>query len=715
MRNIQSFQTYLLTEGRVATEAFNRVRKAWKPILSTYQNAIDGKSIGDDGKPSDFSGELGQKALYLMRTVVSYFEHDAEFPFNRCAGFFVQVNGKPNQKWIGLLVRMCSPGTDITAPIVTNDGNVDALLASAVRANAQIENCIWRITPTFEPHDDMIRGIPAIRDVAFDSFNGTPLEMFHTADRAIRDCIAEEYAEVEARSKSTVKVKDAGQVKKVVIDFGGGWQWVDTGRGKCSIESGAMAHCGNDSQYWRQGDNIYSLRQKTTNRDGEDGMFFAVTLVLNKYTGTIGEIRGRGNHSPSKKYYPMIMAFMELPFVKGYHTFGHSGGLTFKKLSEHQQELVLRNNPKAGDYVGDIDAAIHKATGRTVNSDGTISGLDDGLSLTEEILDNPAEVKRRIKAGADVHEFKDFALRRACELGFAKTVKVLIDAGANVYVSWCKPLTLARDPEIIEMLWNSMSKEAREETRGDAATEYAKSNSYDALRTIIRLGEKNLAGALSIAIDRGDLVLAKIVTDSGFLRDSTGRPGAAIHAAIDRNRHDAEEMVKLFIKAGDDPTQDYVIAAAIGKPSLMKLLVDSGADAKAEHNIKLLTACQAGDFEAAKNAIDDGADVNAKVGRNYPLGSAYSKGNPDIVRLLLTNGAKVNTSGYGDIYSMIVQQKPDMLRMMLDIAKVKFTKPEYNDLYLRAKEWLSRSKGNPNMSHEKAQAIVDMMEAHKPE
>ena len=62
-----------------------------------------------------------------------------------------------------------------------------------------------------------------------------------------------------------------------------------------------------------------------------------------------------------------------------------------------------------------------------------------------------------------------------------------------------------------------------------------------------------------------------------------------------------------------------------------------------EANQALLDAAEFGNIEAAKEAIEDGADVNAIVNDRTPLSAATWKGQTKIVKLLIAEGADVNT------------------------------------------------------------------------
>jgi ankyrin repeat protein len=60
----------------------------------------------------------------------------------------------------------------------------------------------------------------------------------------------------------------------------------------------------------------------------------------------------------------------------------------------------------------------------------------------------------------------------------------------------------------------------------------------------------------------------------------------------------------------------------------------------------LLKAAKKGNIEAAKQALADGADVNAKVEEGWtPLHLAAENGHKEIIELLIAKGADVNAKG----------------------------------------------------------------------
>ena len=90
----------------------------------------------------------------------------------------------------------------------------------------------------------------------------------------------------------------------------------------------------------------------------------------------------------------------------------------------------------------------------------------------------------------------------------------------------------------------------------------------------------------------------------------------------------------------DDSTEDKA-----ARKEIADLLRKHGGKTGEELQ-RLLDAAANGDFEAVKQAIADGADVNAKDSHgNTPLHYAAGRGHKEIAELLIAKGADVNAKG----------------------------------------------------------------------
>jgi hypothetical protein len=97
---------------------------------------------------------------------------------------------------------------------------------------------------------------------------------------------------------------------KIILRYGK-YAWVALDRGACSDEADAMGHCGNVPSE-NPGDRILSFR--TILDDGSQKPH--LTFILHK-NGALGEMKGRANQKPNKKYHTYITDLLKQDFVKG--------------------------------------------------------------------------------------------------------------------------------------------------------------------------------------------------------------------------------------------------------------------------------------------------------------------------------------------------------------------------------------------------------------
>ncbi|KAH8670055.1 ankyrin repeat-containing domain protein [Ilyonectria robusta] len=87
------------------------------------------------------------------------------------------------------------------------------------------------------------------------------------------------------------------------------------------------------------------------------------------------------------------------------------------------------------------------------------------------------------------------------------------------------------------------------------------------------------------------------------------------------------------------------VAVSGGKEAVVRLLLDNGADVNSERSWfrPLTTAAERGNEAMVRLLLDNGADVNPGGTTTSPLSAAAGDGHEAVVRLLLENGAFVNT------------------------------------------------------------------------
>lgn len=179
-----------------------------------------------------------------------------------------------------------------------------------------------------------------------------------TPDELIQHFTALEDAWISKQSKviDTSLDTDAPEVE-TVVEFPDGSAWFNLNREFCSLEARAMGHCGNDQPY-NEGDRVLSYRVPVD----EDGNYRdpkkvtgthwrpSLTFILDR-NGNLGEMKGRANDKPSKKYHPQIIALLLNPIVKGIVGGGHQPEKNFslEDLEDSVAAEVLRKKPELGN------------------------------------------------------------------------------------------------------------------------------------------------------------------------------------------------------------------------------------------------------------------------------------------------------------------------------------------------------------------------------
>ena len=97
---------------------------------------------------------------------------------------------------------------------------------------------------------------------------------------------------------------------ETIVELPNGWKWVMLSSAYCKKEGGAMGHCGNIAGANPE-DRILSLRQPAEG----DNWSAHLTFVWNP-KGVLGEMKGRNNSKPSRKYHEAIIALLRQDMIK---------------------------------------------------------------------------------------------------------------------------------------------------------------------------------------------------------------------------------------------------------------------------------------------------------------------------------------------------------------------------------------------------------------
>jgi ankyrin repeat protein len=252
-------------------------------------------------------------------------------------------------------------------------------------------------------------------------------------------------------------------------------------------------------------------------------------------------------------------------------------------------------------------------------------------------LNDPALVQFLIQQGADVNSKADFSPPTYGYVGKENFA--------------CTPLQLAVRKERIEIVKILLAAGAVS-TR-EAVTDASKNSTL--IRLLLPRQGSTLAWsddytALHVAAGNGDINnLQKLLADQEYNINASAKHLGSPLCEAARNGH--EICVKLLLEVGADfKTMPYAEgplyqAVLAGHTHIVELLLQRGAQLEDEKVASpLQIATHRGDFAMVQLLLKYKVNIHADRGYNYrfPLGEAARQGRPDILKLLLSQGAEVN-------------------------------------------------------------------------
>ena len=208
---------------------------------------------------------------------------------------------------------------------------------------------------------------------------------------------------------------------KVILDLGSQWAWWDLRVGYSADEANAMGHCGNQAQ--KEGDTILSLR-----REKSDGVYEPhLTFVLNH--GTLGEMKGKANEKPKKKYHKAIIKLLESPEIKHMMGGGYEnkiqGHLNFSldDLTEDEKNHLLKLKPQLDPMRMTSHKDMNKQGGISIPAHygNMVSDRQGGLALIDEVDGGLKTLENYVDTALDAENF-DKPSRFSIAGGYKKNV-----------------------------------------------------------------------------------------------------------------------------------------------------------------------------------------------------------------------------------------------------------------------------------------------------
>lgn len=178
----------------------------------------------------------------------------------------------------------------------------------------------------------------------FEHFMGTPCPGIHAYRPEWKTVATVKYdlSDIERQWQESRKhVISPKEEDQILINFPDGWAWWLLPRAYCSDESRAMGHCGNGGSD-DETERILSLRQRKADGDWEPHL----TFILGQ-DGYLGEMKGRNNDKPVKRYHPYIIALLENDIVNGIRGGGYKPQHNFSlaDLTPAQRDELFDSKP----------------------------------------------------------------------------------------------------------------------------------------------------------------------------------------------------------------------------------------------------------------------------------------------------------------------------------------------------------------------------------
>ena len=189
------------------------------------------------------------------------------------------------------------------------------------------------------------QNIPGIQNYQIPSGFPSTREVFNDLTR-----IEREFNEKQNRFISM----DAPDVEPtVIIQYENGAQWLNLNKSYCDLEARSMGHCGNSAAgSYRTDDRILSFRTIEMNPVTKKKAWVPhLTFILDPDTGMLGEMKGRNNQKPDKKYHGVIVDLLRLPIIKGIKGGGYLAENNFmlNDLPEEVAEQLVEEKPELAD------------------------------------------------------------------------------------------------------------------------------------------------------------------------------------------------------------------------------------------------------------------------------------------------------------------------------------------------------------------------------
>lgn len=333
------------------------------------------------------------------------------------------------------------------------------------------------------------------------------------------------------------------------------------------------------------------------------------------------------------------------------------------KIRPNTLKAALNGYNSNGD--GDGMYSVVKRILEGLIKEGYKSGLDSVFEAA--ILGDSSKVGELIKENKLKKENEQQILFYTAAFGKVETIKLLEEKGLGLDSSDSNKNTLL----IIASQYGNLEM-----------VKYLLDKSAD-----IEVQNKDSYTALMVAVINDKVEVARYLIKKGAKTFYKLFDYDTIYGAVDEAARNGNlEMVKLIITNGYPLSNEFMSSAMVAasensRVDSLKYFIDKGADPDIQAlGITLLEiSCIRGNLEVVKFLVENGASVNGKRVKGKPLINAAQHGNTDIVEYLISKGANVNAipvyedgsrggsalisavmGGYLDIVKLLVENGADL-------------------------------------------------------
>jgi len=215
------------------------------------------------------------------------------------------------------------------------------------------QNLTWDVLKTFFPMNSKLSALEHFLSLKINDINRYIFK-YQTPPE-----IAKEFLELEEEYNDAMGDEDRlipENDETLFLDCGNGYKWFNLERGYCSAEAKAMGHCGNEPARYDRNQTILSLRQFV--KKGTEGYWKPIaTFIYHRHEKSLGEMKGKNNTKPVKRYHPQILKLLYDDRIQAIHGGGYlpEENFSVNDLDEAVRDKLLEAKPRLMTFIDRIE------------------------------------------------------------------------------------------------------------------------------------------------------------------------------------------------------------------------------------------------------------------------------------------------------------------------------------------------------------------------